>query len=261
VKADSKKVDLTILAGVGATFIALLIGWLVWRDNSSGFRDAGNFANLLAAVFSSIATIWLIVTVFRQGEELRLQREELQLQREETARLADEAKNQATSLTGTLRIQNQTSLTSTLQQIMDVNEGLMHNIFRRLLEIAFQTAAPEKAHYLVKGSGGSVTFSSEGAVCEVLQDGNASSVWITIAWTDLLEKFRLSEQPMYWQDYWHSLCSLASDANAANLGVFWRDTLSHSIAPKSIERTNEVRTVLLAALFESEPSLIPVTHK
>lgn len=93
-----------VLAGSTTTALALLVGMLVWADNRAGFRDAEAFATLLGAVFSMIATVWLVVTVLLQRAEFELQREELTLQREESRRIADETGHQARLMTLQLAI-------------------------------------------------------------------------------------------------------------------------------------------------------------
>ncbi|MGJ3648557.1 hypothetical protein ACLB0R_08795 [Sphingomonas sp. GlSt437] len=98
--------------GIAATLAALACGYFVLIDDMPGFRRPEAFATLLSAVFSMISTSWLVVTVFRQGYELRLQRDELrlqrgeaelqrrelELQRAEATRLANEADRQNTIL-------------------------------------------------------------------------------------------------------------------------------------------------------------------
>jgi hypothetical protein len=93
----------------GLSFVPLILGALVWWDNKSGFRDAGAFADLLAAVFGMVSVVWLVAAVLLQHEELALQRQELSLQRQEVCRIADETNRQASLMNAQLKIQRQTN--------------------------------------------------------------------------------------------------------------------------------------------------------
>ncbi len=152
---DRRSRHVPIWFGIAGTVASLLIGWLVWIDNLKGFRDAGNLATLLSAVFSMIATTWLIVTVLRQGEELKLQREELRLQREETKRIADEAKIQNDTIRSQMRLSRQNFLIDRTQTLFSANEfdfgSFMDTIFHFVLDIfitKFPAEIPIALHHL-----------------------------------------------------------------------------------------------------------------
>jgi hypothetical protein len=124
----------------------VLVGALVWHDNQVGFRDAGAFADLLAAVFGMISVVWLVGAVLLQREELMLQREELTLQRGEVQRLADETTRQATLMDEQLAIQRKATLveefrsfllseSARLVELRDEIATLVDNAARRQLGI------------------------------------------------------------------------------------------------------------------------------
>ncbi len=120
--------------GVLATLAALACGYFVMVDNLHGFRQPEAFATLLSAVFSMISTSWLVVTVFRQGYELQLQRDELrlqrgeatlqrrelELQRAEATRLANEADRQNSILSSQANLAYKSIL---IPQVRSLFEG------------------------------------------------------------------------------------------------------------------------------------------
>ena len=132
---------------------------------------------------------------------------------------------------------------------MTINEATVHNIYRKFVEIAFQDAAPDKAHYLVKGGGGSVNFTVSGAICDIIQDGGHESLSKIVRWEHILDIFEKNDPNHYWIDFWKAICDCARNTIDEGLLEFWRDILVISISPKDIDRTNEVKAVLLAALF------------
>lgn len=242
--------------GIIATILVLLLCLLAFYDNPDGFRHAEALASLLSAAFSGVATVWLIVTVIRQGEELRLQREELRLQREETTRLADEAHRQSESMLNSSQIQTRRSLQQLVQNLININEGSMRNIYKKLEKIAFQIAAPDKAHYLVNGGGGDANFSVSGAICEIILSAGAGGHETStecVEWNRILEIFEKNDISHYWSDFWNAICDCARNAINENLADFWRDILVISISPNAIELTKEVKAVLLAAYFSCAP--------
>jgi hypothetical protein len=244
-----------VVWGIIATVTVVLASGFAFADNMEGFRKADSLAALLSACFSGIATVWLIVTVVRQGDELKLQREELRLQREETSRLADEAHSQSSSLETSAKFQARAALQQFIQRAIDIDEGSMHNIYSRLKEVAFELSAPEKLSDLMIGAGGSCNFTKNFAICSISQDGFVENLETNFAWGQILSGFESTELLYYWADFWDLLCLAATAAVKDGLGDFWRDSLAQSISPKSIDRNNEVKAVLLAALYTIEPSL------
>ncbi len=86
-----------ILIGVELTAFYLvcfvLLCWLyVDRSKPLTLNEVGD---LLAGVFAPLAFLWMVVTIFLQGKELKLQREELALQRKELAKSSEQLARQS----------------------------------------------------------------------------------------------------------------------------------------------------------------------
>ncbi|WP_058313131.1 hypothetical protein [Shimia thalassica] len=86
--------------------IVLLVEWLAYSPMSDGSArieaflkaDPNAVGDTLAGIFSALAFVWIIVTVFMQGTELAAQREELVLTREEMERQREATQSMAESL-------------------------------------------------------------------------------------------------------------------------------------------------------------------
>jgi len=95
------------LATVGIALVGIVSivvsGWLLdgVEEASGGFQAAarrsvlGDYFGAVSAVFSGIAVLLLVVTLFFQQRELRLQREELSLQRQELIASREELRRSA----------------------------------------------------------------------------------------------------------------------------------------------------------------------
>ncbi|MEZ5720324.1 MAG: hypothetical protein R3D59_00640 [Paracoccaceae bacterium] len=83
-----------LLASLVLTFIVVLAAFHRGEDGvagAAGFLDLqpNEIGDTLAGLFSSLAFIWIVVTVFLQSQELAAQRDELVLARAEAKRTAD----------------------------------------------------------------------------------------------------------------------------------------------------------------------------
>jgi hypothetical protein len=224
------------------------VGVLVWYDNQRGYHDAGNFADLLAAVFSGIAAIWLIVAVFVQSEELRLQRLELALQRDQTRLLTEEAKVQAQSQTASLALQTKRDLYAQVDSIVNSNAEVFREVARRLRAKAVNQIDQTYTEHILQGAGGSVTFSRKCAAVVLFQQGGGETQH-EVSWEILLD------QPLADHDAWGAILSCAAEAIVADVGVWWRDNLAMSVPAHGRIAPNDVAATLLAALYRVDESL------
>jgi uncharacterized membrane protein YciS (DUF1049 family) len=127
--------------GLSATLIVFLTCAFAFRDNIAGFREPVALSSLLSALFSGIATVWLIVTVVQQSDELKLQREELKLQRDElalqrqeTKRIADEAKSQNDLLTFQNQLNIKNMLVEQVRKLIESESSLCKDDLKKIRE-------------------------------------------------------------------------------------------------------------------------------
>ena len=229
----------TVAWGAIFTVAGLFFSLLVWIDNDVGFRDAGSLSGFLAAIFSLIATIWLIVAVVRQGEELGLQREELALQRSETARLGDFSELQAI-------IQAKQEIRESVQSFIAQRRT---SEFHRCYEMLIKAASAEPA------LGGSPVYKAEFIRSHPTIYANPTSCTYA-KWRDLLSRSGLYHRAEVFQ----SLVGLAREAHKLGLEEWWSSVLVWLVKPSEvtdiarsstdnlIADKDELRATLIAAM-------------